>query len=642
MIDTNNSKIGNPFPFRVFCQKVIPLAFDESLSYLELLYSLLHYIKEVVIPAVNNNADAVTELQNLYNELKSYVDNYFENLDVQEEINNKLDEMAESGRLTDIIAQYLQLAGVLAFDNVNDMKNATNLVNGSIVKTLGFYSYNDGGGAFYKIRTITNQDNINNIDIFAITNSSDLIAELIHDKEINVLQIGCKNDNSTDISTIINYITEKADLFFPAGFYKVDNPLIIKSNIRGNFFHRDITYDIKKDSVLISNIQNELTGENNPTQCVLNISNVNYGFEMKNINIKCNSNENGIYGYYSSVNRINIKNVSVINVHNAHGIFINSEEWISRLVYLDNIFIYGTNEEYANSTGIKILSSGDNRVNNLEIMGCQIGLESYPLIYGDNWHIWTGPLQGHDENNWWAGTRGILVGEGILNNIYIDSAYLPIIGNNNEYIAISNLMTMNDNSMNGSDKYDSSVLFNFKGTITNWILNVDNRIKYVLGDKGKYSNINVISRDNNSLFNIVKLPGSRFHDISYGLLDIQAENKLIEIGKIYIEDNSDFVTLKIYHHRQQYYIIKLKFVNGFFDSYTMIEKVGNDDIYITNDKNNNIYTILIDCHSNYGEWINVTVERGSQLSTLNVIDLDIQNYSPSKVDYNSNTMRLLN
>lgn len=630
-------------PFKWFVLQNFPFieADFDAITYYQLLCKLAEEINKVINS--NNSIGQQTEsLTEAYNELQNYVEHYFDNLDIQEEINNKLDEMAENGQLTDIIAQYLQLAGVLAFNNVNDMKNATNLVNGSIVKTLGFYSYNDGGGAFYKIRTITNQDIINNIDLFPIINNNNLIAELIYNDEINVLQIGCKNDDSSDISSIINYMTEKVDLYFPAGFYNVSNPLIIKSNIRGNYFHRDITFDIKKDSLLISHIENNSSGENEPTKCVLNISNVNYGFEMKNISIKCNSNENGIYGFYSSVNRINLHHIAVVNIHNAIGIFINSSDWISRLIYGDNLFLYGTNETYANSTGIKILNNGDNRFCNLEIMGCQIGLESYPIIYGDNWHIWTGPLQGHDENNWWTGTRGILVGEGALNNIYIDSAYLPIVGNNNEYIAISNLITMNDNSMNGSDKYDSSVLYNFKGTITNWILNVDNRIKYVLGDKGKYSNINVVSRDNNSLFDIVKLPGSRFHDISYGLLDIHAENKLIEIGKIYIEENTDFVTLKIYHAKQQYYVIKLKFVNGYFDSYTMIEKVGNDDIYITNDKNNNIYTILIDCHSNYGEWINVTVERGSQLSTLNVIDLDIQNYSPSKVDYNSNTMTLLN
>ena len=199
MIDTNNSKIGNPFPFRVFCQKVIPLAFDESMSYLELLYSLLHYIKEVVIPAVNNNADAVEELQNLYNELKSYVDNYFDDLDVQEEINNKLDEMAEGGQLADIIAQYLQLAGVLAFNTLNDMKNATNLVNGSIAKTLGNTTYNDGYGAFYKIRYILNTDVVDNDNIVALTNFNNLIAEKIKNQYIE--------NNTNDIKLINSKVT---------------------------------------------------------------------------------------------------------------------------------------------------------------------------------------------------------------------------------------------------------------------------------------------------------------------------------------------------------------------------------------------------------------------------------------------------
>ena len=183
MINTENSKIGNPFPFRVFCQKVIPLAFDESLSYLELLYSLLHYIKEIIIPAVNNNADAVEELQNLYNELKSYVDNYFDDLDVQEEINNKLDEMAESGQLTDIIAQYLELAGVLAYDTVNDLKNADNLTNGSIAKTLGYSNIQDTNGAFYKIRNVLNTDVIDNINIIALDNFNNLVAEKIKEKQ---------------------------------------------------------------------------------------------------------------------------------------------------------------------------------------------------------------------------------------------------------------------------------------------------------------------------------------------------------------------------------------------------------------------------------------------------------------------------
>ena len=85
--------------FTNYIFKAIPLAFDESMSYYETLCGLLHYLKNTIIPTVNNNADAVSELQTLYEELRTYVDDYFKGLDVQEEINNKLDEMVEDGTL---------------------------------------------------------------------------------------------------------------------------------------------------------------------------------------------------------------------------------------------------------------------------------------------------------------------------------------------------------------------------------------------------------------------------------------------------------------------------------------------------------------------------------------------------------------
>ena len=59
--------------------------------------------KDSLIAAINNNADAVAELQTLYEELRSYVDDYFKGLDVQEEINNKLDDMVKEGQLQEII-----------------------------------------------------------------------------------------------------------------------------------------------------------------------------------------------------------------------------------------------------------------------------------------------------------------------------------------------------------------------------------------------------------------------------------------------------------------------------------------------------------------------------------------------------------
>ena len=123
--------------FTNYIYKTIPLAFDESMSYYECLCGLLSYLKNTVIPALNNNADAVIELQDkvielndLFIELKSYVDNYFENLDVQEEINNKLDEMVEDGTLLNLITP-------LVNDTINSLTTEVRTEVSDMEKEIG-------------------------------------------------------------------------------------------------------------------------------------------------------------------------------------------------------------------------------------------------------------------------------------------------------------------------------------------------------------------------------------------------------------------------------------------------------------------------------------------------------------------------
>ena len=100
-------KSGKTGLFTNYIYKAIPLAFDESMSYYETLCGLLSYLKDTILPTLNNNADAVAELQTLYEELRSYVDDYFKGLDVQEEINNKLDDMVNDGTLSTILDKYV-------------------------------------------------------------------------------------------------------------------------------------------------------------------------------------------------------------------------------------------------------------------------------------------------------------------------------------------------------------------------------------------------------------------------------------------------------------------------------------------------------------------------------------------------------
>lgn len=89
-------------PFRFWCQKILPLVYDDSLSYYELLCKVVDYLNKTM-EDVDTLHDDVTNLLNAYTQLQNYVNLYFTSLDVQEEINNKLDQMAKSGELLEII-----------------------------------------------------------------------------------------------------------------------------------------------------------------------------------------------------------------------------------------------------------------------------------------------------------------------------------------------------------------------------------------------------------------------------------------------------------------------------------------------------------------------------------------------------------
>mgnify|MGYP003296170687 CR=1 FL=1 len=223
-----------PRAFTRFCMTIgaVPSSYLDGMTIERQLLWFCSYLEKEVIPAVNQAGGAVEELQALYTQLLEYVNNYFENLDVQEEINNKLDEMAESGELTEIIAQYLELAGILAYNSVAELKNAENVAEGSFVETYGYYSYGDGGSAKYKVREVTNQDTEDDATIIAL-HDENLVAELIvNDSTIPVEVFGAKGDGTTDdtqaIQKAIDYCSQhNLTCFFNNKVYITTQPLEI-------------------------------------------------------------------------------------------------------------------------------------------------------------------------------------------------------------------------------------------------------------------------------------------------------------------------------------------------------------------------------------------------------------------------------
>ena len=91
----------------IYTLGVLPTSYLMTMTYEEQLTWLCNYISQTLIPAINNDVEAIQELQQLYIDLENYVNNYFDNLDVQEEIDNKLDKMIENGTFQQIISQYI-------------------------------------------------------------------------------------------------------------------------------------------------------------------------------------------------------------------------------------------------------------------------------------------------------------------------------------------------------------------------------------------------------------------------------------------------------------------------------------------------------------------------------------------------------
>lgn len=88
--------------------------FDALTDYV-LLCKVVDKLNEVV-KNTNLQDEYIVNLYNAFVALKEYIDNYFKNLDVQEEINNKLDEMAASGELESIISKYVKLSVFIQTD----------------------------------------------------------------------------------------------------------------------------------------------------------------------------------------------------------------------------------------------------------------------------------------------------------------------------------------------------------------------------------------------------------------------------------------------------------------------------------------------------------------------------------------------
>ena len=265
-------KTLRPFTRFIYTIGELPTSYLMSMTYEEQLIWLCNYLSETVIPTVNNNAEAVKEVQDIVMELQDYINNYFDNLDVQEEINNKLDDMVEQGTLQEIIATYINSTAIWSFDTVSDMKEATNLINGSFTKTTGYHTKNDGGEANYIVRTKTEEDTPDEMTIIALHDET-LIAELIIPEYVTPEMFGAYGDGiHDDLLSFTTAISKSNNIKMFEKTYMISNSIYLDNNTcidgnKGTIYNTGLHPAIRsteKNGNIIKNLK--ITDTNESTQ----------------------------------------------------------------------------------------------------------------------------------------------------------------------------------------------------------------------------------------------------------------------------------------------------------------------------------------------------------------------------------------
>lgn len=196
-------------PFKWFVLNNFPFldADFDAMTEWQLFQKLGEWINKI-IDSQNYVGSEMEKVINSYNELYNYVDNYFKNLDLQEEVNNKLNEMVEDGTLTNLLATYMpfifpEMYGAKGDDIEDDTNAFITAINEASSKKKKLYLSNKT----YKVNaftiTLSNDLNIEGNNTI-IENTGELVIVGNNNNNIEIKNITIKNGNTTSIQNFNN------------------------------------------------------------------------------------------------------------------------------------------------------------------------------------------------------------------------------------------------------------------------------------------------------------------------------------------------------------------------------------------------------------------------------------------------------
>lgn len=196
--------------------------FDELTNY-GMMQKLMGALNDV-ISNMNDVEEDMTNLFNAFTELQTYVNNYFENLDVQDEINAKLDSMAQDGTLTNLIKNYVDPI-YQAFEN--DINNQISTLN----------------------------DDVNTLDARMDEFTTLTDGSTTGDAELADVRVGFTGITSTNAGTSVrSQASDLNDIIFKEmnGFSRF-NVSFVRGNVNNQGIFDNITYRVRSYNKLIFN-----------------------------------------------------------------------------------------------------------------------------------------------------------------------------------------------------------------------------------------------------------------------------------------------------------------------------------------------------------------------------------------------------
>ena len=288
-------------------------------------------------------------LQEAFNDLKSYVQDYFKNLDVQEEINNKLNNMVNSGELDDIFAKYFSIK--IPVLNVSKMIEIDNPVIGTYYSTLNYYENDNVESTFI---VVENRENA-----FCIASKNGLFFKNVSPAYVEKYGIKPNNNESSVLNTTIlsNMLSIlKNAIFNPSNDYYFKTIEIPRSV--------SVDFNNAKIHCVSIIINNTPRNDNDICSCI------------KNCVLYC-SGDTGIK--MTNTLRVTIENIMfmdfTVGIH-----FISGYECIFK-----NIRAIGNNK---NQIGIKI-NGGDSHFYDVQMLNVYKALEiNSGINFFTNIHCW--------------------------------------------------------------------------------------------------------------------------------------------------------------------------------------------------------------------------------------------------------------